>query len=115
MGRVADIAVLEEQAGVFAFKNFWLAKRLGTKRLECVKAIRGGKVVYERGPAAAGGKDATIYDLLFKHAPIGGRREALDIGVIANRIARIGPGLKAAHARVVIEAGGYEITARGFG
>jgi predicted amidohydrolase len=109
VGRVADIAVLEEQTGVFAFKDSWPAKRLGTKRLECVLAIRGGKVVYERGPAAIGGQDTTIYDLLFKNARIGRRREALDIGMIGDRIARIGPALKAAHARAVIEAEGYEI------
>jgi len=109
VGRVADIAVLEEQTGVFAFKDSWPAKRLGTKRLDCVLAIRGGNVVYERGPAAAGGQDKTIYDLLFKHARISGRHEALDIGVIGNRIARMSPGLKAAHARVVIEVDGYEI------
>jgi hypothetical protein len=94
---------------VFASKDSWPAKRLGTRRLDCVFAIRGGKVVYVRGPAAAGGQDTTIYDLLLKKARIGGRREALDIGVIGNRIARIGPGLKAAHARVVIETEGYEI------
>jgi dihydroorotase len=110
VGRTADIAVLEEQTGVFAFKDSWPAKRLGTKRLECAMAIRGGKVAYERGPAAAGGaQDTTIYDLLFKHAQIGKRTGAVDIAVIGNRIARIGPGLKAAHARVVIEAEGYEI------
>ena len=57
VGRVADIAVLEEQSGVFAFKDSWPAKRLGTKRLECVLTIRDGKVVYERGavPARGGG------------------------------------------------------------
>jgi len=31
VGRVADIAVIEEQSGVFAFKDSWPAKRLGTK------------------------------------------------------------------------------------
>ena len=34
VGRVADIAVLEQQTGVFVFKDSWPAKRLGTKRLE---------------------------------------------------------------------------------
>lgn len=47
-GRVADIAVLEMQNGVFAFKDGWGAKRLGTKRLECVLTIRDGKLVYDR-------------------------------------------------------------------
>ena len=110
VGRSADIAVLEERTGVFAFKDSWPAKRLATKRLECVLTIRGGKVVYESAPAPAGAtQDTTIYDLLFKHAQVGSRAGAVDIGIIGSRIARIGPGLKAAQARVVIEAEGYEI------
>jgi len=48
VGRVADIAVLELQDGVFAFKDGWGAKRLGTKRLECALTIRDGKLVYDR-------------------------------------------------------------------
>lgn len=47
-GRIADIAVLELQSGVFAFKDAWGAKRLGPKRLECALTVRGGKVVYDR-------------------------------------------------------------------
>jgi dihydroorotase len=47
-GRIADIAVLENQSGVFAFKDAWPAKKLGTHRLECVLTIRDGKVVYDR-------------------------------------------------------------------
>ena len=39
-----------------------------------------------------------------------GRDEELDIGIIGNRIARIGRGLKAAHARVLVEAEGYQVT-----
>ena len=50
-GQTADIAVLEEQTGVFAFKDAWPAKRLGTKRLECVLTVRDGKVVYQRTSA----------------------------------------------------------------
>ena len=53
VGRVADIAVLEQQTGVFVFKDSWPAKRLGTKRLEYVLTIRAGKIVYERGPRPA--------------------------------------------------------------
>ena len=109
IGRVADIAVLEEQTGVFAFKDSWPAKRLGTQRLSCVLTIRGGKVAYERGPTSAREQDTTIYDLLFKHARIGNRSSAVDIGVVGNKIVRIGSGLKAGHARVVIEAEDYEI------
>jgi dihydroorotase len=106
-GRTADIAVLEEQTGVFAFKDSWPAKRLGTRRLECVLTIREGKLVYERGPGA-GGDDSTIYDILLKRVRIGGRNEPLDIAIVGNRIAQIRPGLKAAHSRVVAEAEGYE-------
>jgi dihydroorotase len=47
-GHTADIAVLELQNGVFAFKDSWGAKRLGTKRLECVLTVRDGKLVYDR-------------------------------------------------------------------
>jgi dihydroorotase len=106
-GEVADIAVLEEQTGVFAFKDSWPAKRLGTKRLDCVFTIRSGKVVYERGPAAGGGQDTTIYDVLLKHARLGDRE--VDIGITAGKVARIGRGLNAAHARVVAEAERYEV------
>lgn len=109
VGRTADIAVLEEQTGVFAFKDSWPAKRLGTKQLDCVFTIRGGKIVYERGPVAADGEGSTIYDLLLKRVRIGDRNEAVDVGIIGNRVAHIRAGLKAAHARVVAEAEGYEL------
>jgi len=109
VGRTADITVLEEQTGVFAFKDSWPAKRLGTKRLDCVLTIRDGKIVYERGPVAADGEGSTIYDLLLKRVRIGDRNEAVDVGIIGNRVAHIRAGLKAAHARVVAEAEGYEL------
>src|ERR1700722_3257554 len=58
-GRFADIAVLENQSGVFAFKDSWPAKKLGTHRLECVLTIRDGRIVYDRDgrtfPAWSGG------------------------------------------------------------
>ena len=111
VGRVADIAVLEEQSGVFAFKDSWPAKRLGTKRLECVLTVRGGKVVYERRSGTTGVVDTKVYDLLIKHGqlidPENQRNEELDVGVIGGKIATIGRRLPAAHARVVIEAEGY--------
>jgi dihydroorotase len=47
-GKTADIAVLETQNGVFAFKDAWPAKKLGAHRLDCVLTIRDGKVVYDR-------------------------------------------------------------------
>ena len=111
VGRVADIAVLEERSGVFAFKDSWPAKRLGTKRLECVLTVRGGKVVYERGSGSTGAADTKVYDLLIKHGhlvdPDNHRDEELDVGVIGGKIASVGRHLPAAHARVVIEAEGY--------
>jgi predicted amidohydrolase len=113
VGRVADIAVLEQQSGVFVFKDSWPAKRLGTKRLESVMTIRAGKIVYERGTPATASQDSTIYDLLFKHARIAGNNGESDIGIIGGRIARIGHGLKAAHARVLVEAEGYQVTPAG--
>ena len=66
MGHVADIAVLEAESGVFAFKDSWPAKRLGTKRLENVLTVRAGKIVYERNPRPPAVQDTTIYDLLIK-------------------------------------------------
>jgi len=109
VGRIADIAVLEVQTGVFAFKDAWPAKRLGTRRLECLLTIRDGKVVYERGPSRPGGGDTTIYDLLLKHARIGDRTDEVDIGIVGSRVAQVGRGLKAAHARVVAETEGYSV------
>lgn len=47
-GSVADIAVLELRTGVFAFKDSWGAKRLGTKRLENALTIRNGKLLFDR-------------------------------------------------------------------
>lgn len=47
-GRDADIAVLELQQGVFAFKDAWGMKNLARQRLENVLTIRAGKVVYDR-------------------------------------------------------------------
>src|SRR6185436_1280990 len=85
VGRTADIAVLEEQNGVFAFKDAWPAKRLGTKRLECVLTIRDGKVVYERHAGPTSSVDTKVYDLLLT----------------------VGRRIPAAHARLIIEAEGY--------
>jgi dihydroorotase len=110
VGKVADIGVLEEQSGVFVYKDAWPAKRLATGRLEAVMTIRAGQVVFQRASQPASGTpDTTIYDLLFKHARLAGRNEDVDVGVIGNRVARIGRGLKAAHARVLVEAEGYQL------
>ena len=107
VGKVADIAVLEEQTGVFAFKDSWPAKRLGTKRLECVLTVRGGEIVYQRTPAPTGTADTQVYDILIKHARLA--NEEADVGLTGARVVRIGRRLPAAHARVVIEAEGYDV------
>jgi dihydroorotase len=44
-GKVADIAVFDLKTGVFAFKDAWSKKLLGTQRLECVATIRNGRLV----------------------------------------------------------------------
>ena len=65
IGRTADIAVLESQNGVFAFKDSWPAKRLGAQRLECVLTIRDGRIVYDRdGRAFPGWKTAGDYGVI---------------------------------------------------
>jgi dihydroorotase len=46
-GKVADIAIFELKAGVFAFKDAWSKKLLGTKKLECVATFRDGKLVVD--------------------------------------------------------------------
>lgn len=46
-GREADIALFELQEGVFAFKDSWKKKMLGTERLECVMTIRAGKIMFD--------------------------------------------------------------------
>ena len=107
IGKVADIAVLAERTGVFAFKDSWPAKRLGTKRLECVVTVRGGELVYERRPAATDSSDTQIYDILIKHGRLAD--EELDVALIGGKVARVGRRLPAAHARTVIEAEGYDV------
>ena len=46
-GRVADIAVFRLESGVFAYMDSWRKKQLGTKRLECVMTVRGGRIVFD--------------------------------------------------------------------
>ena len=107
VGKVADVAVLEEQTGVFAFKDSWPAKRLGTKRLECVLTVRAGDIVYQRSPMPRGTPDTQIFDILIKHARLSD--EEIDVALIGNRIARVARRLPGSHARLVIEAEGYEV------
>lgn len=109
VGRGADIAVLEEQHGVFAFKDAWPAKRLGTTRLECVLTVRGGRVVYQRASQRTGAADTSTYDLLLKHAHL--VDEEMDVAIAGGKIAKIGRYLPASHARSLIEAEGYDLKA----
>jgi hypothetical protein len=74
-----------------------------------VLTVRAGKIVYERNPRPPAAQDTTIYDLLIKHGRLGDRPQELDLGIIGNSVARIGHGLEAAHARVVVEAEGYRV------
>jgi len=46
-GRVADIAVFRLETGVFAFKDAWAKRFMGTKKLECVLTVRDGEIVYD--------------------------------------------------------------------
>lgn len=107
VGRVADIAVLEEQHGVFAFKDAWPAKRLGTTRLKCVMTIRAGRIAHQEQRTPPDTPDTLIYDVLFKRVRNGG--EDMDVALVGNKVVRVAPDLKAAHARTVIEAEGYAL------
>ena len=55
-----------------------------------------------------------IYDLLLKNGhvldPSNQRNAVMDVAIIGGRIVRVAPNLKAAHAKTVVEAGGYYVT-----
>ena len=112
-GRAADIAVLDLQTGVFAFKDAWPAKRLGTQRLVCVMTVRDGKVVYEREPPVTTSR-GPIYDVLLKNGhvidPANHRDGRFDVAIVAGKIARVAAGLHAAQARVAVDAGDYIVS-----
>ena len=114
VGRVADIALLEQRTGVFVFKDSWPAKRLGTKRLECVMTIRAGNVVYERGARRRGRSGHHHLRPAVQARPH--RRSSQgewDVAIVGDRIARVGQGLKASHARTVVEAEEYQLAPAG--
>jgi hypothetical protein len=69
--------------------------------------------VYQRNPAAAGTADTQIYDILIKHARLSDQET--DVALIGATIAQVGRRLPAAHARVVIEAEGYDVRSAGAG
>jgi dihydroorotase len=107
VGREADVAVLEPQTGVFAFKDAWGAKRLGSTRVQALMTFRGGELAYQRERRTAAAGPQEIYDLLLKNGTVSGRQ--LDIAVIGNKIARMGTGLPASHARLVVDVSEYRI------
>lgn len=46
-GKGADITVLKYEEGVFALKDAWRKKLLGTKRVRCVLTVRDGEIVFD--------------------------------------------------------------------
>jgi dihydroorotase len=46
-GSIADVSVFSMRDGVFAFKDAWGHKMLGTKKLECVLTVRAGRIVFD--------------------------------------------------------------------
>jgi dihydroorotase len=46
-GRIADLAVVRMEHGVFAFKDAWGMKRMGTRRMRAVMTIRDGEIVFD--------------------------------------------------------------------
>jgi dihydroorotase len=112
-GRVADIAVLDLETGVFAYKDAWGVKKLGTQRLENAMTIRAGKLVYRRDGRVTATETA-IYDILLKNGqvidPANRRNGRFDVAVVGNKIAKVGRDLPAAHARIAIDAGQYYVT-----
>ena len=97
-GAVADIAVLDLRAGVFALKDSWGVKRLATQRLENAMTIRAGQILYQReGSPAASSAPPQIYDILLRNGqvidPANHRAGRYDVAVIGTKIARVGPDL----------------------
>ena len=115
IGRVADVAVLELETGVFAFKDAWGAKRLGEKRLKCLLTIRDGKAVYERDRIPSSTTEQAIYDLLLTNGhvvdSVNHRNGRFDVAVIGNKVAKVGTNIPSAHARVTVDASRYYVTA----
>jgi dihydroorotase len=46
-GKVADIAVLRLDEGVFAYKDAWGKRKLGHKKLKAVMTVRNGEIVFD--------------------------------------------------------------------
>ncbi len=112
-GQIADIAVLDLQTGVFPFVDSWPAKRLGTKRLQCVLTVHNGKVVYHRQEEASY-PTGLIYDVLLKNGhvidPANHRDARFDVAIANGKIAKVAAGLHTAQARIVVDASDYVVT-----
>jgi len=106
-GQIADIGVFRMRTGVFAFKDAWQNKLMGTKKLETVLTVRNGAVVFDRLAAisAAPAAPAEIYDLLLKGGhvidPKNNRNERLDIAITGTQIRKIAKNLPSSHAKRV--------------
>jgi hypothetical protein len=72
-----------------------------------VLTVRDGNIVYERTPAPVETSDTQIYDTLIKRGRLAD--DEVDVALTGGRIARVGRRLPASHARVVIEAEGYDV------
>ncbi len=46
-GKVADIAVLTMETGIFAFKDAWGKKKTGARRVRAVLTVRAGEIVFD--------------------------------------------------------------------
>ena len=46
-GKAADIAVLNMETGIFAFKDAWGKKKLGSRRVRAVLTVRNGEIVFD--------------------------------------------------------------------
>ncbi|MBI3207389.1 MAG: amidohydrolase/deacetylase family metallohydrolase [Candidatus Solibacter usitatus] len=108
-GKTADIALLAVRDGVFAFKDAWGAKMMGTRKVEAMTTIRNGLVAFDGGRPAVSAK-GEIYDLLIRNGMVSAGTR-VDIGVAGGKIVKMAAGLPASHARRVIDAGEYSVKA----
>ena len=46
-GKTADIAVLKMEQGIFAFKDAWGKKKMGSRRVRAVMTVREGEIVFD--------------------------------------------------------------------
>ena len=46
-GATADIAILKMESGIFAFKDAWGMKKMGSRRVRAVLTVRNGEIVFD--------------------------------------------------------------------